>query len=384
MGTKLFRARLLALSAAFATATTSAVLLGTVQGCGSGEDTTDVSAGDDPALPLPAELNFKKIEQEFQQQNQQVGQFCPDKGKAEIFPTGQVRITNQVGQEVIKGWMQQNDFARVAQAANEVVQQGVQQEVDCKAAEDPSQQADVSQLFVTDQDEQTEIVAAKKDDQFCDFSKEGKGKQLQQQVNRVIQQGCNNQLPKEDPRPRPTPTPTVTPTPTPTATPTPTPTPTATATPTPTPTPTSTTMTTAVPTDTPTATPTASTNDRAPSGNADRTSCLAAVEQTRNLFSSARQCASDDDCNYVVDFDVVDRGNTNEFIPVFRCGNAAPGLFVANGRYLSENAGRLQDAVAETREACGLRDFMTDCQARGGFVAAIPPVCRSNVCVRGR
>lgn len=376
MKIKLSRARLLASSAAVAIAIT----MGLVQGCGSSEDASNLTAGSDPALPLPAELNFKKIEQEFQQQNQQVGKFCPEKGKVEIFPTGQVRITNQVGQEVLRGKMQQNDFARVAQAANEVVQQGTQQEVDCKDADDSSQQADVTQLFITDEDEQTDIVAAKKDNQFCDFSKEGKGEQLQQQVNRVVQQGCNNQLPKEQPNPTPTstprPTPTPTPTPTATATPSPTPTPTSTATPT----------ATAIPAATATPTATTSANDRVPGSDAnnDRASCLSALAQLRSVFSSASQCSADDDCNYVSGSQIIDRADENEFVPVFSCGNATPSLFVANGRFLTENADLVRNAVESAQNACGTTRFLRNCRARGGFIATQPPVCRSNVCVRGR
>lgn len=197
-----------------------------LQACGNSDEASTTPSAE-PALPLPAELDFKKIEQEFQQQQQQFGDKCPKNFKAELFPTGDIIISDENGQEVVKGKMAQEDFVRVATLANDVVQQGPQDQnqVECKQVDDNTQQT-TTQMSITDQEDQTDMVFEKKTNETCDFSKSGKGEQLQQQINQVVQQGCNNQLPPAStPQPSPTgsPQPTASPTPSPTASPSPSP-----------------------------------------------------------------------------------------------------------------------------------------------------------------
>ena len=223
----------------FATAVCALLL----QACGnSDEASTTRSPANEPSLPLPAELDFKKIEQEFQQQQQQFGDDCPKNFKAEFFPSGDVIISDSSnGQEVIKGKMTQEDFALVATLANDVVQQGPQDQtqVECKQVDDETQQTTTTQMSITDKEDKTDMVFEKRTDETCDFSKSGKGEQLQQQVNQVVQKGCNNQLPPaSSPSPSPTaspsPSPTASPSPSPTASPSPSPSPSASPSPSPT------------------------------------------------------------------------------------------------------------------------------------------------------
>src|SRR4051812_40755066 len=49
------------------------------------------------SVPMPSELQFKKINQEFQQQQQQQGPLCPPRFKSEIYGNGQVTIQDQKG-----------------------------------------------------------------------------------------------------------------------------------------------------------------------------------------------------------------------------------------------------------------------------------------------
>jgi hypothetical protein len=346
--------------------------------CGS-DDAPSSASGNGPnaggEVPaLPAELDFTSINQEFQQQQQQFGPNCPKKFVAQVQQNGQVIIINQRGQTVLQGQTQASDFAKLANSANDALDAGFEQQVECQ----PSQQTnsgsgsgidflETQQVFVTNKQNQTTLVAAKKGDKVCDFSKGGKGKQLQEQMVSVVQQACGGGLPSPSPTPSPSPSPSASPSPSPSPSPgtggvDPSPSPSPSASPSPSPSP-----------------GTANPNDLDPTRDQ---ACTDAVAPLGQLIADAKRCTVDTDCVYLNAGRIIPRERTNELIVDFSCGDATPNINIANRGFIEANGSDIADRLNRIRNSCDLNTIVSDCNAIGAFPSTPPPVCRQNVCVR--
>lgn len=209
--------------------------LAALAGCGS-EDNETPSINSGPTLSMPSELQFKKIEGQFQQQQQQMGPLCPYIFSAQVETTGKITIIDPVGQQLVTGQVGRNDLVPLATSANRVTQDEKDLAMRCDdpfASPSPSpEQKPRSQVFITDMEDSDELVVESRADKICDYTKSGAGKQLQQQFMKVVQQTCNGQLPTPSPRPTisASPSPVVSPSPSPTTSPSPSPSPSPSAT----------------------------------------------------------------------------------------------------------------------------------------------------------
>lgn len=176
---------------------TTVLILGGV-GCGkdngsasSSPSTSNPASNEANNTPLPKELHFTKIEQQFQQQQQQVGRLCPKNFNLVVQDSGQVTVNDPQGNELMKGKMPDQDLARLAIAANDVVLGGTdERQVDCDT-DNPWQQFNgTRQVFVTNKQDQTDLVSTGQSDRFCDFTKGKRGKDFERQMNKVAQQSC--------------------------------------------------------------------------------------------------------------------------------------------------------------------------------------------------
>lgn len=211
-------------------------------------------------------------------------------------------------------------------------------------------QVGVQQFMITDQQDNTDLVAAQNNASFCDFSKASKGLLLQQQMQQMATLSCTGHLPPKlmpapPPPPRPLPPQPLPPPPPPRPSPRP---------------------------------PTVSIPPQA--GNV---ACDAAASQLSLDLEAARQCLQDSDCNYVDGLDVVPRETIGMFVTEFSCGNITPSIVVANGRYIEDNISRINQDISGYTDACPAAHLTSGCGSVGGFTINAPPICRAGVCAKG-
>lgn len=110
--------------------------------------------------------------------------------------------------------------------------------------------------------------------------------------------------------------------------------------------------------------------------------CLAMRAKLNWDYAQVRQCAADQDCNYIDGyFSVRNRKVLNQPVTTTDCTTATPPLVAANGSRVADMMDRLkQDASSQGQLCAEEADPDYPCDVHIAFLPSSPPMCQQGVC----